>query len=224
MFINLIRLFIIYFFTVFSFRLMGKRQVGELQLSELVCAIFISELATAPIGDISTPLIYGIIPIVFLVSCEVIISFLSIKIPFFKKIFDSKPDILINKGEINPKALTRSRMTVEELLSELRQQSISSISEVQYAILEANGKVSVLPKSNLKPLTPSDMNIQSDEEGLERAIIIDGKVNSTAMKSANKSEKWLHSTLKKEGFKSVDEIFLLTVCDNGKIFYVRKNK
>ncbi len=224
MFPSLIRLFIIYFLTIFSFRLMGKRQVGELQLSELVCAIFISELATLPVGNKSTPLIYGIIPIIFLVSSEVIISFLSTKFVSVKKIFDSSPDILIDKGTLKESALLKARMTVEELLSQLRQQGVSNISEVYYAILESNGKLSIIQKSEYKPLTPHDSNIQVSENGVDHAIIIDGKINQAAMTAVGKKEEWLIKEVKKQGYQKIEEIFLMTLDESGNIYTVRRNK
>ncbi len=224
MFPTLIRLFIIYFLTVFSFRLMGKRQVGELQLSELVCAIFISELATIPVGNKSTPLVYGIIPIVFLVSTEVIISFFSTKSATVKRIFDSSPDILIDRGVLKESALSKARITVEELLSELRQQGISNISEVYYAILEANGKLSIIQKAENKPVTPSDSSINVAESGIDHALIIDGKINKAAMKIIGKNEEWLYRLVKKEGYESVAEIFLLTVDDGGNVYSSRRQK
>ena len=209
MFTNLIRLFIIYFFTVFSFRLMGKRQVGEMQLSELVCAIFISELATSPVNDKSIPLVYGIIPILFLVSSEVIISFLSTKFSPVKRAFDSTPDFLISRGSLNQKALQKSRITIEELMAELRQQGIGGPKDVEYAILEANGKISVIPKS---------------PAGIDRALIIDGKLNSAAMKAVNKDKKWIQKKIREQGFKNTSEVFLLTLSDNNEIYSVRKEK
>ncbi len=224
MFPTLIRLFIIYFLTIFSFRMMGKRQVGELQLSELVCAIFISELATIPVGNKSTPLIYGIIPIVFLVSSEVIISFMSTKFSLVKRIFDSSPDILIDKGVLKESALSKARMTVEELLSELRQQGISSISEVYYAILEANGKLSIIQKAEYKPLSPIDTSTKVSENGIDHAVIIDGKINKAAMKTVGHGESWLKKEIKKQGYDKVEEIFLLTVDDSGNIYTSRRKK
>jgi uncharacterized membrane protein YcaP (DUF421 family) len=188
---------------------MGKRQVGELQLSELVCAIFISELATAPIGDKSIPLLYGIVPILFLVSSEVIISYLSIKFSPVKRAFDYAPDFLINDGKFNQQALKKSRVTVEELMSELRQQGTGTFGEIRYAILEANGKISVIKK---------------DSEGLDRALIIDGKINDNALRNCNKNEKWIDKTIKTLGFKNTEEVFLLTLSDNGEIYSVKKEK
>ena len=209
MFITLIRLFIIYFLTVFSFRLMGKRQVGELQLSELVCAIFISELATSPVGNKSIPLFYGILPILFLVSSEVIISFLSTKSCKVKRAFDSTPDFLINKGTINQTALSNSRMTVEELMSELRQQGLGGPKDAEYAILEPNGKISVIPKNSV---------------ALDRALIIDGQINANAMKLIKKDKAWLNKTVKSQGYKSISEVFLLTLSDSGDVYSVKKEK
>ena len=206
---TLIRLFIIYFLTVFSFKLMGKRQVGEIQLSELVCAIFISELATMPIGDKSIPLVYGIAPTLFLVSSEVIISYLTTKSIPIKKAFDQTPDFLIIKGKVNQQALSKSRMTVEELLSELRQQGVGGPKDVEYALLEANGKISVLEKS---------------KTDIDRALIIDGKINRAALSASNKNTTWLEHAVQKQGFNNISEVFLLTLSDSGVIYSVRKEK
>ncbi len=223
MLVILTRLFIIYFITVFSFRVMGKRQVGELQLSELVCAIFISELATLPVGNKSTPLIYGIIPIVFLLSSEVLISFLSTKVPFIKRIFDSAPDIIIDKGELKPKALSKTRMTVEELLSELRLQGAPNIENVYYAILEANGRLSIVLKADAQPLSPNDCKIKADECGIDHALIIDGKINTSALDAVQRDEKWLLKEIKKNGYQKPEDIFLFILDDGGNIFITRRN-
>ena len=203
---------------------MGKRQVGELQLSELVCAIFISELATLPVTSKSIPIIYGVIPIIFLVSSEVIISFLSTKFPLIKKAFDSSPDILIDKGVLKESALLKARMTVEELLSQLRQQGISNISEVYYAILESNGKLSIIQKAEYKPLSPSDENKSVCEKGIDHAVVIDGKINKEALKAANKTEKWLCREIKRQGYKDINEIFLMTIDENEGIYSARRTK
>lgn len=205
----LIRLFIIYFLTVFSFKLMGKRQVGELQLSELVCAIFISELATFPVGDKSTPLLYGIIPILFLVSVEVIISYATMKFISVKRAFDQTPDFLIVKGKLDPKALSNARITVEELLSELRQQGVGGPHEVEYALLEANGKISVL---------------KTGCADIDRALIIDGKINVKALSIAGKNQAWLEHTVKKQGFQNISEVFLLTLSDSGQVYSAKKEE
>jgi uncharacterized membrane protein YcaP (DUF421 family) len=197
--------------TVFFFKIVGKRQVGELQLSELVVAIFASELATAPITDKSISILKGIIPVFFLLSIEVGISFLSIKLPFFKKAFDSSPDMLIEKGKLNQKALTKARLTVEELLSVLRLQGASNISDVNYAVLEGNGKISVVLKSD-------------GTSGISRGVIVDGKVNGMCLKKMGKNEKWLEKFLKEQGVESSKDVFLMTIDDDNNIWYEKKEK
>jgi uncharacterized membrane protein YcaP (DUF421 family) len=202
---------------------MGKRQVGELQLSELVCAIFISELATLPIGDRSLSLLSGVLPIVFIVSCEVLVSFLSTKFRSVKRTFDSSPDILINKGVLQEKTLARVRMTVEELLSEIRQEGASGISEVYYAILEASGKVSLILKNEYAPV--SRMNGDgTPQSGMDHAVVIDGKLNHAAIKSSGKKREWVEREVRKMGADGVDDVFLFTVNDSGDVFLARRSK
>lgn len=219
----LIRAAIIYTFLLISLRLTGKRQVGELQISELITTFMISELAASPIQDLSIPLIYSIVPIVFLLCAEISLSFLATKSKKLKKLFFGNPSIIIRKGKLNQGELSRLRIGVNELLGELRLKDVSDISDVEYAILEQNGKLSVFLKQGKQPVCAQDLNIERKDSGIAHAIVVDGEINESNLKYADKNEKWLYSYLTKHDL-SLDCIFLMTVSDNNDITIIKKEE
>ncbi len=202
-----IRTIIVYFVFIVAIRLLGKRQVGELELSELVITFMLSELATAPIFDPSIPLTYILIPLVILISSEIISSFLVTKSSFMKKILIGNPSYIIKKGKLNEKELSKLRMSLPELLGELRLKDIGDISEVDYAVLEENGKLSVLKK----------------QDNFSHAIILDGKINQSSLEISGVKKKWILDYLKSQN-RTLDEVFLLTYSDNGDINIILKEE
>lgn len=198
----LIRLFAVYIILIGTMRIMGKRQIGEMQVSELVITILLSELAAQPIADSNIPLFYAIVPIGILLSIEVIISFAVTKITFLKPIFDGKPNILIKHGKLDADEMAKVRISLEELLSQLRVSGISDISKVDYAILEHNGQLSVIEKS-------------PGGAGIAHAVIIDSKISNFDLKLIKKDEDWLKQRLQHHNAK-LENILLFTVDDSGK--------
>ena len=204
----LIRTFIIYVLLLVSMKLMGKRQVGELELSELITTFMLSELAVIPISDKNIPLAYAVFPILLLLSLEVIFSFCITKINILKKLFYGKPSFLIAKGTVDQRELERLRISLDELLSELRQKDIADISDVDYAILEDNGKLSVIRKGCT---------------GYAHPIIIDGELIDDEMKKCRIDRAVVEKWLSPDGLSPCD-VFLLTVDDRGKISLIAKSK
>lgn len=217
----LIRTAIIFLFLVLMLRITGKRQIGELEISELVSTFLISEIASAPIGNQEIPLSFAIVPILTIISLEIIISFLSTRSALLKKIFLGSPILLIRRGELQIQELSKARMSVEELLSELRQNGITDVEEAEYAILENDGTLSVTPKAKYKPLTPNDLQLKVTETGIAHALIVDGTVKKDALRDSGKTAEWLTALLKKRGIRKRD-VFLLTVNDSGKVHILRK--
>ena len=211
----LIRIFLIYTILIVTMRVMGKRQIGEMQVSELVTTILLSELAAQPIADDRIPLFFAIIPIGALISIEVILSFAVTRIPFLKPIFDGKPNILISHGKLREKELLNVRMSLEELLSQLRIAGVSDIADVEYAILEHNGQLSVIQKKRAQPPTSYDMKLTIPESGIAHAVIIDSKISDFDLELIGKDRKWLTERLKKLN-AAPEDILLFTVDDAGK--------
>ena len=223
MFSILFRTLIIYIVLILVMRLMGKRQVGELQLSELVTTFLLSDIAAAPITNSNIPLLFAIIPILILLSLEVILSFAVTKSNFLKKVFDGVPTVLISKGELIQSELARSRISLDELISQLRLKNVSDINEVLYAILEPNGQLSVIPKSDYAPVVRKDLNIPVDKTGISHSLIIDTKISTNNLNMLNLDEEWLIKKLKKLKL-DISDVFLFSVDDTGKETVIRKTK
>lgn len=217
-----LRTFIIYIILIAAMRLTGKRQIGELQISELAITFMLSELAVIPICDKDAPLSHALVPIILLISLEVIFSFLQTKSHAFKKMFSGSPALIISHGKLRGEELAKNRLDIEELLGELRQKGAFDIADVEYAYLEENGKISVLMKSESSPMTPSELGIKTNERGSAHPIVIDGKTDSSAMQLAGKNMKWLKDFLSRKDIE-LDSIFLMTVDDAGRInLYLKK--
>lgn len=204
-------------------RLMGKRQIGELQLSELIITLMLSELASIPITDTSIPLLYAIIPIIILLSLEVIISFCVMKIPFLKSIFEGKPSIIVRHGVVKQQEMRKLRISMEELICQIRLKNISDLSQVDYVILEQNGQFSIIPKAPFKTPTAQDLSIQGNDDGISHPLIIDGRINEYHLTLAGHDHDWISKRLaeKKLGVK---DVFLFAVDDMGKEFFIKKVK
>lgn len=202
----LIRTLIIYLVFIITIRLMGKRQVGELEISELVITFMISELATMPIQNPTIPLSYAVIPIIVLVVGEIVFSFLITKSKLLKKLIVGNPSYIIKKGKLNQGELSRLRMGLSELLYELRLKDIDNISNVDYAILEENGKLSVFEK---------------DKSKLSHAIIIDGDIVKSNLELICKDEKWVLSYLERHKI-DLKNVFLLCASEDLSINIIMK--
>ena len=215
-----LRTAITYLILICAIRLMGKRQIGELELSELVITMLLSELASIPIADNTIPLTFSLIPITILVSLEGLVSFLSIKCRKFKKIVGGTPSILICRGAISKKEMEKARITLDELLCQLRLKNISDISDVEYAILEENGQISFIQKMSARNVTLSDLKISRQEKGIMHTVIADGQVSEFNLKLLGRSEKWLKKELKKRKCRMSD-VFLMTVDDSGNVNLIK---
>lgn len=223
MFIVLLRTVILYILVVFSMRIMGKRQIGQLQPFELVIAIMISDLASLPMQDTRIPLLHGIIPIITLLILQVTLSLLQVKNEKSREIIDGKPSILIKNGELNIQNLKEQRFTVNEVMEELRIKGFFNISDIQYAILETNGQLSVIPKAEKEPVCREDMNITAKEQFIPVILISEGKINYKNLSLVHKSEKWLQSQLKANNISSIENLFIAMLDSNNKFFYQYKD-
>ena len=208
----LIRTIIIYVSLVAVMRIMGKRQLGELEISDLVTTFLISEIASLPITDTEIPLSHAIIPIIVLLSLEVSISTLLSKFPKIKFVFSARPTTIIKNGNICKKALEDSRISFDELFSQLRQQGYDDISQIEYAILEQNGNITVIQKARYKPISPDMLGLNIKETGLFHIIIEHGKINKHGLQQIGYTEEKLNRILSSLGYTAKD-VYLMTVND-----------
>ncbi len=177
-----IRVIILYTLVLITMRLMGKREIGQLQPFELAISIMIADLASVPMADIGIPIVSGIVPILGLLTLHLLISFINLKSIKAREIICGKPSILIYRGKINEKALKKERFTVNELEERLRGNNISTVADVEYAILETSGQITVIPKPDKRGTIPADFDIMPEYEGIPYDLVVDGKVMNQNLK------------------------------------------
>jgi len=206
MIIPLIRTLILYFLVVTAIRIMGKRQIGEMQPSELVVAIMISDLASIPMQDTNIPLISGVVPVLTLLVAEVFMSFLCLKSMKIRKLFTGEPSLIIYDGKILESELKKLRFSLSDLSEQLRISGAYRIGDVEVAVLETNGQLSVIKKE--EPLTAKDLGINLQAKKLPCLLVMDGEINSEELKRCQKDEKWLIHKLKDLGAKELSDVFV----------------
>lgn len=219
--IIIIRSLILYILVVFSVRLMGKRQLGELQPSELVITILVSNIATLPLEDTDIPIIVGVTPILSLVCFEVIVSWLILRMPKLRKVISGSPKIIISNGKINRNVMRELRFSVDDLMTAMRGKDIFDISEVQFAIVETTGSISVMKKPEKDIPTRDDLNIPADNIDPPQVVVSDGVVIQAALKSLGFNEQFVKNVSKKSGIKTSD-IFIMTADGTGQCFIAPK--
>ena len=218
------RTILLYLLIVLLMRLTGKREVGQLELTELVTAFMISELASIPITNNNIPLLYGVIPTVTLVSLEVFLSYLCIKSKLMKKLFSGLPAVLINKGKVNQKEMNSSRISLPELMSTLRVLGYSALSEVNYAILEPSGNLSVIPMAGDRPPTGNEMSLSIPDKGMEHILISDGVLFQKELDACSVNHSWLESQLAKNNCPDIKNVFYFGVNDAKDVNIILKEK
>jgi len=222
--ITFVRTLILYILITFSLRAMGKRQVGELSSSELVTTLLFSELAAIPMENAEIPLIYGIIPILTLLALEILVSSAFLKSRRLRKLTVGKTSIIIEDGKINQTEMHKLRLTLDELLEELRLKNFIDISQVKYAILESNGELSVFPFGTEQSATRADIGKNNDNMFLPHTIISDGVLIKSELAKMKKNENWVKKVLSKHSIHSYDEVFLMQYDEKDNVFVIPKEK
>ena len=214
---------ILYFLIMIGLRLMGKRQIGELEPSELVLTMMISDLATVPMQDFGIPLLAGVVPILTLLSLSLLLSQLSLHHLRLRALICGTPAILISKGRIQQDVMRKNRYTLDELLEELREQGVTRIEDVKYAVLETSGQLSVLLRADAQPVTPRQMGMQVDDDVFLPVILIDnGRLMGSNLRKMGLDDKWLHKQLKAHKVHRVQDVFLMTVDRGGSVVLAKK--
>lgn len=217
MLITFFRAIVLYILVLIVMRLMGKREIGQLQPFELAISIMIADLATIPMAETGIPISNGIIPMLGLLVMHLLISILNIKSTKAREIICGKPRILIFRGKIQEKALKKERFTINELEERLRDNNIFNIGDVEYAILETSGQVTVIPKPNKRNTTPEDFNIEPKYEGIPYDLVVDGKVMYKNLEKIGKNYVWLQKQTKKFGIEP-EQALIVTVDGDNQFF------
>lgn len=224
MIIGVVRTLILFAVVVVGLRLMGKRQIGQLQPYELVIVIMLSALAAIPMQNSGVPLISGLVPIVTLIVVHVTLSYITLKSDRARGVICGTPSVLIENGKIVEGEMKRLRYNINELLEQLRSKNIPNIADVEFAIVETSGHLSVIPKSQKRPVVAGDMNLPTRYEGLPVTLIIDGHVFQKNLAKISLSEEWLRSELMKFNVRDPGEVLFASLDTEGKLFFQEKSK
>ncbi|MBE6577376.1 MAG: DUF421 domain-containing protein [Ruminococcaceae bacterium] len=217
----LVRTVIVYLVMIIAVRLMGKRQIGELEVTDLVATLLISEIASLPITDSNIPISHAIIPIIILMSFEICSAALTVLFPKIKGLFTARPSTLIKNGVMCKRSMLDSRISNDELISELRQNGYTDINDVLYAILEKNGKMTIIPKAKKNVPTCEQMQIKVKENGVFHIVIDNGTVNEHGLCEVGLTRAQLEHKL---GGASVKDIYLMMISDSGEERTVKKEE
>ncbi|MBP3706412.1 MAG: DUF421 domain-containing protein [Clostridia bacterium] len=218
----IIRTVFLYIVVTFAIRIMGKRQIGDMQPNELVITLLISEIAAIPLQDANQPLSVGIAAILVLIVLEILVSIFALKSFFIRKLLSGRSIVIIKNGVLDQKAMRDVRMTVLDLVELLRGQEVFDISEVDFAVLEVNGGLSVLPKDPYKNVTLKDLDIKAKKSGLPLPVISDGKIIEQSLKALNYKKSDLLKILKNNSLEE-ENVFLMTLDSYKNFNIIRKS-
>lgn len=220
--LSFIRTLILYCTIIIAMRLMGKRQIGELSPSDLVITILISELAAIPMQDVTVPLFAGLVPIITLVSVEIITSYACLKSRRIRRMFNGRGAVIIRSGKLDRQKMHDMRLTTDEVLEALRQNNIASPADLKYAVIEPSGQLSYVLTPDNQPVTASMLGITPPDCGLPLIVVSDGKLVQGNLTKLNITVDNIEKRIKKARIPSVSEVFLMTLDDCGNQFIQRK--
>lgn len=223
MLITFFRSIILYLIVLIVMRLMGKREIGQLQPFELAISIMIADLASIPMTEVGIPIFNGIVPILGLLLMHLMISLLNLKSLKAREIICGKPSILIYRGKIDEKVLKKERFTINELQERLRGNGVVNLGDVEYAILETSGQVTVIQKPEKRNTIPEDFKIQPEYEGIPYDLVVDGKVMYKNLKIIGKNYEWLKKQVEKFKMKP-EEALVVTIDGKSQIFCQKKER
>lgn len=213
---------VIYAALIILLRLTGKRQLGELELSELIVTFLISQAASEPIIDPDIPLLHVFVPIVTLMGLEYLLSFLSLKSVRFRALVAGKPALLVVRGRIDQSQMRRNRITPDELAEALRNEGMLDMRSVEYVILEATGRLNIIPVPEARPATAGQVGAQPADAGYPVMVVNNGRVLTDNLRILGRDENWLRKKLQENGLRSPDEVYMMTVDMADGIFLAPK--
>jgi uncharacterized membrane protein YcaP (DUF421 family) len=214
---------LVYLFVLFAMRLMGKREIGKLSVFDLVVSIMIAEVAAVSL-DLEEPLWKGIVIVLILVAMQVVVAFLSLKSHRLREFLEGRPTIIIRNGRIDDQEMRKTRYSMSDLLTQLREKNIANVGDVEFAILETSGKLSVFPKAETRPITREDLGIDVPRFAMPVALIVDGKPLAKNLKQINKDETWLQEQIRYYGYEDPKQVFFCSIDHKGQLFFDSKDQ
>ncbi len=221
--VSLLRTIILYIIVIFAIKLMGKRQISDLQTSELVITILISNIAAIPMQNTEQPLLTGVVPIGVLICCEIFISFLMLKSLSIRKLICGKPVVVIDEGKVQQDALKYLRLSAEDLFEQLRQLDVFSLDDVWFAIMETNGQLSVLKKSEKQPPDSSTLGLTVPKAKVDTVVVSDGNISDFSLSICGLNRQWLLGVIEGQNI-NIKDIFIMTANKSKEFNIIRKEK
>ncbi|MFB5190108.1 DUF421 domain-containing protein [Alicyclobacillus fastidiosus] len=212
-----IRVFVLYLAVMFSLRIMGKREIGQLSVFDFVVSVMIAELSTLPMEDTEVPLYKSFIAIGSLVLFQIIVAFLQIKSHRFRHFVDGEPSVLIEHGMVKDREMRRLRYSTHDLLTQLREKGVANVADVEFAILETSGQLSVFPKADVRPLTARDIGQRVKPESVPLPLIVDGVPVAKSLGILHRDQAWLEAEMKHRGYQ-VKDVFHAMMDSDGHIW------
>lgn len=216
------RTILLYVFIIVAFRLMGKRQVAEMQATEFVITILISAVASVPMQDLDIPLLHGLTPIITLIAAEILLSVVSMGSVRVRRALSGSPVEIIRDGVIDQKALRQMRMTLDDLFESLRLKDVFNLQDVQSALVETNGQLSVLLTPQAQAATAQSLGRQPRPSYPMEVLIADGVVSAQGLEKTGHSQKWMDTVLQNNGLRQPGQVFLLCADKPGNIILLKK--
>ena len=217
----LLRTLIVYITLILIMRLMGKRQIGELEVTDLVTTLLISEIAALPITNHELPVLAAVIPMITLLSLEVLSSWILVRFPRLRGLVSATPTVIIRNGRLKQSALLELRLSLEELMGEIRRQGLVELSQVDCAILEKNGNLTILPKPEFSPPTAGQLGMKPPRDELMHIVYCNGVFSKKGLALIEKNIDWLERELLRHNLCKED-LFCVTANASGKLFWLKK--
>ena len=219
-----IRAIIIYILLLILLRLMGKRQIAQMQPFELVLTLVIADLATIPMGELSVPILHGIVPLFTLSIVHFLITILTKKSTKINHLVSGKPIIVINPNGIDFEAINQLKISIDDIFGAIRAQGYFKLEHIEYAIMETNGSINVLPKSDYSPVVNSDLKIKRKNEGIPVTLVAEGSIMKANLAVAGVDEKFIDKMLKKAKITSIKNCVVMTVDEQHNVYVQEKDK
>lgn len=220
------RVLLVYILLLIAMRIMGKREIGQLSNLDFVVAIVVAELATLPITDHNMSLGNSLLPMFIITALQVMVSVLCLKSNQFRRFLYGRPNVLIAGGKLQMAEMRKARYNIDDLLSQLRQRDIFDVANVEYAVLETSGDLTVVLKPWCCPVTRGDFNLNSLDQfcGMPLTLIDDGEVNWKGLEDNQLTEQWLQAQLRKEKIDSAKDVFFASLSNNGKLYLITRQE
>uniref|UniRef100_A0A7C2ECR2 DUF421 domain-containing protein n=1 Tax=Ammonifex degensii TaxID=42838 RepID=A0A7C2ECR2_9THEO len=199
-------------------RMVGKSQIGQLTISDYVNGIVIGSIAAGLATDIKTSPLYYLFGLAIFSGLTIFVQYAGLKYRPARKFFGDEPTVVVHNGKILERNMTRMRYNVDDLMMQLREKGYFNIGDVEFAVAEPNGELSVLPKSSKRPLTPQDLNIPTKYEGVPSELVVDGVIIQQNLKQNNLTEEWLFKELEKQGIYSLKDVLYASLDTEGKLY------